>query len=500
MSWDGSILGGGDTAPAAPDLLADLNLDQVFTASSIGGHEAARRPLRDRAEVIARQEVFRDLEAEGIRAAFDAFDAGMRSVRKHLEHGRRLHQPRQRDRWEVDAQLVYCRTLREMRAALRELPVRSSGLRRWGEWLADHVDGDRFQELDSAAGQVRSALDAVRYTVHVTGRQVVIDRYDGRSDYGSAVAEAFARFRPGGDPVGSGPGEPWPDMNEVEEQVIAAVAQQFPAEFRQLERHAARYREFLDPVVARFAADLRFYLNYLGFVRALAEHGLPYCYPEVTDGFAGISADSAYDAALACTLIRQRKTVVCNDFRFDDAERVLVVTGPNQGGKSTFARTVGQLVYLGALGCPVPAARARIMLPDNLFTHFVREDDLADPSGALAQELTRLHDILTRVTDRSVVVLNESLSTTTAADAARIGREVVRRLVERGAVAVYVTFVEELAALGPEVVSMVAGVESGDDPVRTFTLVRRPPDGLAYTAVLARRHGLTYTAIRERLR
>ncbi|MBL1073726.1 DNA mismatch repair protein MutS [Nocardia sp. 2] len=502
VEWNGGILwvGAPDSEIEAPDMLTDLNLDQIFAAAGIAAQEAAVRPVRDLTTIAYRHEVFGDLEADATRAAFETFTLGMRSVRRHSERGQRLHHPQQRDRWQLDAEAVYCRTVREMRDALRELTLRASGLRQWRAWLDAYADGPEFRELSAGQARVRAELDAVRYTLHVTGRHVVVDRYTGQSDYSDTVAAAFARFRPGDDAVRPRAGDPWPDMNEVEEQVISAVTEQFPAVFDELARHAQRFRGFVDPMIARFDAELRFYLDYLGFVRTLAAQGLPYCYPEVTADFAGVSADGGYDAALAHTLAGTGKTVVRNDFRLDDRERVLVVTGPNQGGKSTFARMVGQLVYLAALGCPVPATRARIMLPDRLFTHFVRADDLTDPAGALAQELTRMRDILARTTEHSVVILNESLSTTTAADAAHIGGEVVRQLLTQGAVTVYVTFVEELATLGPRVVSMVAGVATPDDPVRTFRLERRPPDGLAYAAMLTHRHGLTYDAIRERIR
>ncbi|MET7768476.1 DNA mismatch repair protein MutS [Nocardia sp. NPDC005366] len=504
MTWDGSILWGGDRDTAAvrvaPEVLADLNLDQVFAAAGIGDQEAVTRPLREISTVSYRHGVFRDLEVEEIRAAFDAFGAGMRSVLEHLEHAQRLRHPRQRDRWQLDAEAVYCRTILDMCAALRDMPLRSNGLRYWRAWLSDYVGADRFRGLTTDAAKIRAALDAVRYRVRVTGRSVVVDRYDGRSDYSEIVAAAFARFRPDGDPAPPRPGNPWSDMNEVEERILAAVTAQHPMVFAELERHANRYRDFIDPVVERFDAELRFYLGYLGFVRSLTARGPRYCYPEITADFAGVFAEGAFDAALAHQLSAAGATVVGNDFRLDGAERVLVVTGPNQGGKSTFARMIGQLFYLAALGCPVPGSRTRLSLPDGLFTHFVRQDDLDDPGGALAQELAKIRDILPRVTERSVLVLNESFSTTTADDARLIGGAVLRRIIERGAVAVYVTFLEELAELGPEVVSMVAGVESGDDPVRTFRIDRRPPDGPAYAVAVAHRHGLTYDEIRARVR
>lgn len=479
--------------------IADLRLDhRIFAADPDEPNPIWRQPVREVATVAYRHEVFRDLEDERIRAAFEAFGGGMYSVRRHSGQGRKLEQ---RDRWQLDAEEVYCRTVSELAESLRVLPVRSQALCRLRDQLAEYIAGDWFRSLVRDRAEVRAALDEIRYTVQVNGRKVVVDRYRGQPDYTKTLAAAFARFRPGDAEDPEPVVDPWPDMNEVEEQLIAAVTEQFPDVFERLARHARRFRDFVDPMLERVDAEMRFYLGYSRFVRGLGERGLTFCYPEVTERFDGIVAKGAFDVMLARARHGDPAAVVVrNDIRLDDPERLIVVTGPNQGGKSTFARMVGQLAYLTALGCPVPGTRARMLLPDKVFTHFVHEDDIADAGGALAQELARMREILDAVTDRSVVVMNESFSSTTAADAVSIGGEVVRRLIDRGATGVYVTFLEELADFGPEVVSMVAGVDSDADATRTFRIERRPPDGLAYAAAVAHRHGLTYDAIRERVR
>ncbi len=267
---------------------------------------------------------------------------------------------------------------------------------------------------------------------------------------------------------------------------------------RGLTTRATAYDDFLDPTVTRFDREVQFCLSWLDYVARLAQHGLPCCRPRVGVDAQQIEAHDTFDIALANTLLASPTPIVRNSWHLRDPERIFVVSGPNQGGKTTFARTVGQLHYLGTLGLPVPGREARLLLPDEVFTHFEREED-ATSSGKLEDELLRIHAILDRATDASIIIMNESFSSTTLADSRFLGRQVLSRIMALDAIAVYVTFVDELASLGEKTVSMVSTVDPSDPAVRTFEVVRRPADGLAFAAAIADKYGLTYERLRERL-
>jgi DNA mismatch repair protein MutS len=148
----------------------------------------------------------------------------------------------------------------------------------------------------------------------------------------------------------------------------------------------------------------------------------------------------------------------------------------------------------------VPARAARIGLHDRLLTHFDLQEQVTSLHGKLEDELLRVRDVLEQATADSVLLLNETFSSTTLQDARELGIAVLRELERRGLRAVFVTFVDELTAVGTATVSMVAGVRDDDPTARTFRVVRRPPDGLAHAVALAERYGLTYQALVERVR
>jgi DNA mismatch repair ATPase MutS len=327
-----------------------------------------------------------------------------------------------------------------------------------------------------------------------------VSTYEEEPDYTVEIEQTFARFRQGA--VEShlarvaDPGS----MDHVDAQIAQLLARLYPRAFGALDDFCRRHGDFVDARIRRFDREVHFYLAYLAHRARIAAAGLPFAYPEVATRSDELSAEDGYDLALASLPAGEDGTVVCNDFSLRLPERVVVVTGPNQGGKTTFARMFGQLHYLASLGVPVPARRARLFLPDTLFTHFEREERIETLRGKLDDELFRIKRILDDASTDSVIVINEIFASTALADAVVLGTAVLDRVVELGTVAVCVTFVDELASLGEATVSMVASVAPDDPSRRTYKIVRRPADGRAYASALAEKYGLSYARLRDRVR
>jgi DNA mismatch repair protein MutS len=490
--------------PEVPEFFADLNLDQVLKSMTAGREQYDLEPLfctplHAVSSIRYRHEVLRDLEKREVLEPVGRFAEAMRRMRQHLEQAQKLHYRLQKQAWFLDAVDIYCTAVRTLAGELAAGEATSRGFDGFRRYLAEYVGSERFTSLDEQTRALKDALARVRYAVRIHGPRVTVSRYEDEPDYGAEVEETFARFQQGAVKSYLVKLREYAEMDHVEAQIVGLAAKLYPDEFATLDGYCARYRDYLDPLIGRFDREVQFYLAYLELTGRYRPAGLPFCYPDVSARSKETAAEGTFDIALAGKLVPGGGTVVTNDFRLTGPERMLVVSGPNNGGKTTFARTFGQLHYLASLGLPVPGRSARLFLPDRIYTHFEKEEDIETLRSKFEDELVRVHEILRQATADSVIVMNESFNSTTLDDALFVGTEVMRRILGLGCLGVYVTFVDEIASLSEATVSMVSQIVPGNPAERTFKVLRRPAEGLAYAWAIAEKYGLSYERLLERI-
>jgi len=502
-----SILGStGETAvvgPADDDAFVDLHLDQIV-AGILGEADRDLAPLfrtslPSVAAIEYRHEIFRDLRKPAVLDAIRSLTTSIRSVYPHVATERDLNGRYAAEGAFIEAVTTYTEAVASFADVLPGLDIESRGLSELRDHVVAYASSAAFAGLVSETRETVSDLTSVRYTVTISGRRVRVGRYRGEADYGEEIERTFARFGRGEQRRYTRKMSVHNDIGHVEERILGLVARLYPEVFDALDAYVARNRSFVDEPLIDFTRGIRFYLDVLAFLAPLERAGLPFCFPTVVDGGDGVHVRDGFDLALADRLVRSRTPIVTNDFDLGGDERIMVVTGPNQGGKTTFARMFGQIHHLAAVGCPVPGSSASIPLTDHIFTHFEREEHVENLRGKLADDLVRVRSMFERATPETVLIMNETLNSTTLTDARFLGEKLLDRITGIGARCVYVTFVDDLAAAHAGIVSMVGGVTSGSEEVRTYEIVRRPADGRAYALALAERYGLTYEQLKGRI-
>jgi hypothetical protein len=487
-----------------PDFFRDLNLDQIVETITKGRESYDLKslfytPLTTLDQIAYRHEIMRDLENEKLFTALNVFSKRLLAMREQIAAEKVLAYQYQRERALLSAADNYCEGASALRRELDAAGTRSRGLVAIRNYLAQYVDSSAFQTLSQRTRTVKESLAKVRYCVLIDETNITVRNYEEEVDYSAEVENIFARFKQGavkdyrvGLPESAA-------MNHIEAQILDYVAKLNPAAFAALADFYAKHTNFVDQPIADFDRGIQFYLSYIEFVAGLEQAGMKFCYPVVSDSSKDTVVRGSFDLALATKLAAAGTPAITNDITLTGAERMMVITGPNQGGKTTFARAFGQMHYLASLGCPVAGTEARLFLVDRIYTHFDTEEDVATLQGKLKNELVRIHRVLDQATPRSLVVLNEIFSSTTLEDAIFLGKNMLTRLSQLDVLGVCVTFLDELSTLNEKIVSMVATIVPENPALRTFRIERIPANGLSYALALAEKYHLTYASLKGRI-
>ena len=488
-----------------PVCFVDLNLDQVIDAITAGKREYNLKPffytpLRDVATIQYRHEIMQDLENETLMGNVKSFAQKMVVVRRYLAMIDKLDFKYHKEGWFLETVAIYCEAVTGLAHDLGRADLKSRGLLAFREYLTNYAHSHSFKSLTAETQKCAAELSTVQYCVIIKDSTVRVRKYEAETDYSIEVEATFNKFKQGAVKdykvklsIGSG-------MNHVEAQILDFVARLYPDIFSNLDQYCARHGDFLDKTTSVFDREIQFYVAYLEYVAKIKRAGLKFCYSQIATTSKQVYDYEGFDLALADKRITENSPIVCNDFYLKDKERIFVVSGPNQGGKTTFARTFGQLHYLASLGCPVPGREAQLFLFDRLLTHFEKEEDIRNLRGKLQDDLVRIYEILAHATPNSILIMNEIFSSTTLKDAIFLSRKIITRVMELDLLCVWVTFIDEMASLSEKTVSMVSTVVPENPAERTFKIVRKPADGLAYALSIAEKHRLTYEHIKERIK
>ncbi|MBN2444506.1 MAG: hypothetical protein JXJ04_24305 [Spirochaetales bacterium] len=264
--------------------------------------------------------------------------------------------------------------------------------------------------------------------------------------------------------------------------------------------------------------DFIFYLGALKMTERIKSAGLPMCKPLIHPSEERrCDIKESFNINLALHLLHTRdmgnpgEVVVKNDVHLGPGGRIIILTGPNRGGKTTYTQGIGLAQILAQGGLYVPGSEAQISPADGVFSHFPIEEKIDKGTGRLGDEARRLYEILSLVTGNSLLLLNESFSSTSAGESFFIARDIVRILRSVGARVVFATHLHELGFAVDEinssidgtskVMSMISLVDEKDknknEVIRTFRIVPGKPDGQSYALEIATKYGIGFDQLKK---
>lgn len=267
-----------------------------------------------------------------------------------------------------------------------------------------------------------------------------------------------------------------------------------------------RYVNISGYTLINLMPEILFYIRWAELVDKIKAVGLPVCKPEILDPEdRNCSYKELYNLKLAINKIKgEQINIITNDIDFNDEHRIFILTGPNRGGKTIFTQAWGLAMLLAQLGIYVPAGYAAVCPCDNIFTHFPADENDTVDLGRLGEESKRLSEIFRLATDRSVMLLNESLATTSVTEGLFIAKDVVRAMCYMGVRTIFNTHMHDLARtvdeLNSEVeckskaASLVTGVHDGE---RSFKVSLSEPQGISYAKDIAEKYGVSFAQIKE---
>ena len=260
-------------------------------------------------------------------------------------------------------------------------------------------------------------------------------------------------------------------------------------------------------------SEFAFFLGATLLVNRLQGLGIAMCKPVLNDPDAREDhLEGLTSLLLALRFAKSGDTdlgnkIVGNDVNFDETGRIFILTGPNSGGKTTFLQAIGLAHVLCQAGAHIPAKSASLSPVDGIFTHFPVEEKSESVTGRLGEEAGRLNQLFHKATKHSLVLLNESLASTSPGEAVYLARDILRAFRHLGVRAVFATHMHELADVdeinqhseGSSALASLVSVtkEAGSEHQRTYKILRSASKGTSYASDVARKYAISFEQLLE---
>lgn len=485
-----------------PKFFYDLNLDQIVQDIM---DETKLYDLRSFYYYMAKEEdinyrlnVLKDMENPFIYQSIVDFGIEIRKAKEYLNNVGLSEYEVQKHKWNLDSAECYIRSVLKLSSKLGEGKLTSEGLLSFHEWLKNYMVSEEFVQLKDDTESLMKQFDEMKFHIKLKRDRVIIKAGYLEENYCKQLQDTFKEENEEEhfyqkNPFGTAL------LSALEGKVLDVLKKPYEQTFLELLEYDKKHKNFIYSMINEFELESQFYLAFCMYREKLQENKFHFCYPMI-DRKQKFEVIKGYDLALAKKNASQNKEVIFNDCYLNEGEQFFVITGPNQGGKTTFARALGQIVYFASIGLMVPCETACFPLFDGIYTHFAMDENPDNGTGKLKEELLRLKEMMEHKTNHSFVIINEIFTSATSYDAYLMGKKAMNYFLDSDCFGAYVTHIYELTKDDSRIVSLMATLKSEESNIRTFKIIRSQADGRSYANSIVEKHHMTYREIKELIR
>lgn len=246
--------------------------------------------------------------------------------------------------------------------------------------------------------------------------------------------------------------------------------------------------------------EFLYYILWANYLEKRMGEGYAFCRAEAMEPSAtqSMMAENLYNLKLAVVAKTPPEHIVGNDLSFDQEHNAYLLTGANRGGKTTITQAVGQMFVLAQGGIYVPGTAFRFQPVDGIYTHFPADEDKTLDFGRLGEECSRFRELFGSCTKESLLLLNETFSTTSFEEGYFIAFDAVRAILQKGIRTIYNTHMHKLAReinqlnktdSPSKAASLIVRADGGN---RSYKVEVAPAEGVSYAVDIARKYGVTF--------
>lgn len=501
-----------------PDFFKDLQLDYLVEQmlEQTKGYQTYQYfyTFPGSAELITyRQQICRDMESEELCSV-------LRRFCKRLKESEKINTLSLESKGEIasatyhlQAATLYFSALQSLNEELQlcKETFSSEGMQEFMAYIRQEIANQKENGFEASLAEANLVFQELNFTLSMDPDKLMVaeNKEDDKVDQKNKQEPMKNYFEELAKLLGHEPEaeqlvmtDIFPDplhRSHLEGVLVGILKKSKPQVFQKILEFKEKFPKIYSQVLLKFEEEVQFYLSFQKFKTRTMGMGYPVCTPEFSDS-GKFSGREVYDLALVWKQSDSNYTVVSNNFSMKNKPSFFVVTGPNQGGKTTFARSMGQAVYFALMGLSSNAESFTMPMFHGISTHFEAEETLQSNSGKLKEEINRLIPMMSRIQNRNhFVILNELFTTATTHDALLMGRKVMDSFLERECYGIYVTHIQELAEETDEIISLVAQLEPGDETKRTYRMLPMKAQGYGYSDALVKKFHLEYEDIIRRL-